>query len=296
MNKILLDGKGKLGNNLISDFIKSGEVFSLSRIGLAEIRWVDWFLRDGMNSNCDGLHISDGRYYTPSLSDKLSYHGVYGGRHEEFFEEYNKGISCSDIQVFWFENGNKLIYDEQVNIFSNLSPDSYKIDCQSLFPTLHHDFWTKSLKGKKVLVVYPFVKTIEMQYQKRDLIWLGEHSGKLPEFDLITYKPVWTLGKDKPHNSWKDSLDFMKDEISNLDFDIALLGCSYYGSPLLHHIKNVMNKSAIYMGGELQVLFGIKGYRWDNDRANNNYNDNWTRTIDEMPSREDLVSDFGAYF
>jgi hypothetical protein len=132
-----------------------------------------------------------------------------------------------------------------------------------------------------------------MQYEKRNLIWAD---GKLPDFELITYKPVWTLGGNRPHSSWKESLDFMKSEIAELDFDIALLGCSHYGIPLVSFIKDSLNKSAIYVGGELQILFGIKGSRWDNwERVNKYYNEHWTRSIDEIPTGHNLM-DGGCYW
>ena len=56
----------------------------------------------------------------------------------------------------------------------------------------------------------------------------------------------------------------MCNDIERLDFDIALLGCGGYGLPLCNFIYKKMNKSAIYVGGGLQLLFGIMGNRWEN--------------------------------
>jgi hypothetical protein len=53
-------------------------------------------------------------------------------------------------------------------------------------------------------------------------------------------------------------------DIAALDFDIALLGCGGYGLPLCNFIKTKLKKSAIYIGGGLQLLFGISGSRWVN--------------------------------
>ena len=75
----------------------------------------------------------------------------------------------------------------------------------------------------------------------------------------------------------------MKDEISNKKFDIALIGCGAYGLPLAGHVKR-LGKIGIHMGGCLQLLFGIKGKRWDNNPSVNKfYNDNWVR-----PSNNDI--------
>lgn len=294
----LLGDKGVKANELISNMLKSEKPFALSRIGLAEVRWVDWFIKGGMNYTCDGFLFS-GSIYSPTLREKLIHNGVYGGTEDYFMNEYIKGISIADLQVFWYHyNGEKLVYDEQINIFKNFSKESIKIDCESLCSYIHPNFWTKQLNGKKVLIVYPFVETIKFQYQKKDLIWTGEHEGKLPDFELITYKPYWSLGSNKPHSSWKETFEKMRDDISKLDFDVAILGCSHYGLPLVSHIKSNMNKTAIYMGGELQILFGIKGGRWDGwEKVNKYYNKNWIRAFDDKPdSYNGFGTDNGCYW
>jgi hypothetical protein len=50
------------------------------------------------------------------------------------------------------------------------------------------------------------------------------------------------------------------------------------------------------MGGELQILFGIKGARWDQwERVTTHYNEHWTRTIDEIPNGHTIM-DGGCYW
>ena len=66
-------------------------------------------------------------------------------------------------------------------------------------------------------------------------------------------------------------------DIKELDFDIALLGCGGYGLPLCNYIKSNLNKSAIYVGGGLQLLFGVMGNRWEN-------NEMWKQIIKENAS------------
>ncbi len=66
-------------------------------------------------------------------------------------------------------------------------------------------------------------------------------------------------------------------EIKELNFDVALVSCGGYGLPICNYIKEQMNKSSIYVGGGLQLLFGVIGNRWLSD-------DNWRRRIMESPS------------
>ena len=105
----------------------------------------------------------------------------------------------------------------------------------------------------------------------------------LPKFELITIKAIQSLsGENKNFRHWFEALDYMKNEINNKEFDIALIGCGAYGLPLAAHVKRI-GKIGIHMGGCLQILFGIKGKRWDNHKIISNlYNVNWVR-----PSEED---------
>ena len=45
-------------------------------------------------------------------------------------------------------------------------------------------------------------------------------------------------------------------------FDVALMGCGGYGLPLAAYIRGNLSRSAIYVGGGLQLMFGITGSRW----------------------------------
>ena len=120
----------------------------------------------------------------------------------------------------------------------------------------------------------------------------------LPEFELRTVTAVQTVAGqiDPRFKSWFDALDYMYDEAMKCDFDIALIGCGAYGFPLAAKLKK-SGKMAIHMGGMLQVLFGIKGKRWDEDPiVSKYYNDSWVRPgEDEKPKSSNVVVD-GCYW
>jgi len=92
--------------------------------------------------------------------------------------------------------------------------------------------------------------------------------------------------------SWDDGLEKHAKEISLKDFDLALVGAGAWSLPLAARIKQ-MGKSAIHMGGEMQLLFGIKGKRWE-DR--NIYNDSRMRPFaEDTPTDVNRVED-GCYW
>ncbi|MCD7889292.1 MAG: hypothetical protein LUG23_05190 [Oscillospiraceae bacterium] len=165
-----------------------------------------------------------------------------------------------------------------------------------LEPWYSENPWTKCLKGKKVLVIHPFTDTIRNQYGKRE--YLFDNPDILPEFELLTLKAVQTISgnRDPRFETWFDALDYMFNEAMKLDFDVALIGCDAYGFPLVAKLKKA-GKKAIHMGGVLQVLFGIKGSRWDNDPVVSSlYNQYWVRPAEnEKPSNYGSVEN-GCYW
>jgi hypothetical protein len=141
-------------------------------------------------------------------------------------------------------------------------PSAKIISLNTLEPYLQKDPWTEILKGKKVLVVHPFNDTIESQYFN-NRIHLFKDQRVLPEFNSFeTIKAVQTIaGNRGKFKDWFEALDYMKGEIDQRDFDVAIIGCGAYGFPLAAHVKR-MGKKAVHLGGATQILFGVKGKRW----------------------------------
>lgn len=158
------------------------------------------------------------------------------------------------------------------------------------------DPWTGALQGKKVLVVHPFRDTILAQYRRREALFPG--SGVLPEFELRVVPAVQTIAgeRDPRFRDWFAALDWMYAEAMRRDFDVAVLGCGAYGLPLAGMLKR-SGKIAIHLGGATQLLFGIKGGRWDSHPVVSRlYNEAWTRPArSERPAKADAVED-GCYW
>ncbi len=190
-----------------------------------------------------------------------------------------------------------LFVDEKV--FKNELSHCKKIEASALNPIFQESPWTIALKGKKVLIVSPFVETIKTQYKNRKLLFRNQNI--LPDFHLKTVKAVLSIANNKTEfKTWFDALESMKKNISEVDFDVALLSCGAYGMPLCTHIKK-MGKKSIYIGGNLQLLFGIKGARWMQwERYRNLFNEHWVfPSIEETPISKNDIQDGikgGAYF
>lgn len=147
--------------------------------------------------------------------------------------------------------------------------------------------WSASLEGLRVLVIHPFAETIRRQFERREKLFENPHV--LPDFDLLTIPAVQSLaGNETGFSTWFDALDWMKAEADKVDYDVALIGAGAYGLPLSAHVKR-RGKTAVHMGGALQILFGIKGKRWDSmPHIARFYNDAWVRPSDAecLPAAE----------
>lgn len=170
---------------------------------------------------------------------------------EQFCELMIHNVSQVDILGSW-------LADEQ--LFEKELTNAEKIHLRLLEPYWAKNHWARALEGKKVLVVHPFAKDIEIQYQKRKLLFKTDI---LPDFQLSTIKAVQSLADEgTAFNDWFEALDYMKAEIDKVDYDICLIGCGAYGFPLAAHVKR-MGKKGFHYGGALQLLFGIRGKRWE---------------------------------
>ena len=172
-----------------------------------------------------------------------------------------------------------------------------KINIEGYYcPFIYDNPWTEALRGKKVLVVHPFSKSIENQYKRRELLF--ENPNVLPEFELITIKAVQTIaGEKSDFPTWFDALKYMEDEISKVDFDIALIGCGAYGMPLAAYVKRI-GKISVHLAGWTQMLFGIYGNRWmvDQPEFAKYVNEYWVKPLpEEVPANYKKVEN-GCYW
>lgn len=145
-----------------------------------------------------------------------------------------------------------------------------------LEPWYYENPWSKALKGKKVLVIHPFSESIERQYKYHDKLF---PNNMIPDFDLHIVKAVQTIAGqvDERFDTWFEALEYMYKECQKVDFDVAIIGCGAYGLPLAAKLKS-HGKQVIHLGGATQLMFGIKGKRWDEiPRISQYYNEFWVR-------------------
>lgn len=241
--------------------IKEGRPFMAGRMGAFEsstVRMVEFGYKNKQKKMLPYLTNNAG--FFPSSLDLLP----------EFSRLYIEALSNCDVIFPMGYKGENYLISKYAKKYIRYYHDFWVNDAD--------DIWNKHLKGKKVLVIHPFAETIKKQYvNNREK--LHKSPDVLPEFDLQVLKAVFTAAgeKDERFSNWFEALDYMHEETKKIDYDIALIGCGAYGFPLASMIKKD-GKIAVHMGGSLQLLFGIKGARWElgEDKGSDLYNEYWT--------------------
>ncbi len=173
--------------------------------------------------------------------------------------------------------------------------DAVKVRLEDLEPYYHALPWSEALEGKTVLVIHPFEESITAQYKKRALLFKNQLI--LPNFTLKTIKAVQSVANNKSEFAdWFQALEYMKNKINETEFDIAIIGSGAYGFPLAAHAKRV-GKKAIHLGGAVQILFGIRGKRWDEHKfISRLINEHWKRPEKSEVPPNHIKHDGGSYW
>jgi len=200
---------------------------------------------------------------------------------EQFCELMIDDLSNVDILGSWLK---------EESFFKSELATAKKVMLEDLEPFFTPNPWTRALENKKVLVVHPFAETIKNQYLRREKLFDND---LLPNFELEVITAVQSIaGQKTEFADWFAALDSMKEQISRRNFDVCILGCGAYGFPLASFIKN-MGKQSIHMGGSTQLLFGIKGRRWEQFIVYpyaNLFNEYWVRPNEsETPQQAKAV-------
>jgi hypothetical protein len=264
------------GNNKISELIDSPFPLMVCRFGSVEIDCVRNYLQiEEFNiSNRFNKYIrlikGDYNYWHEYVKKTMHNNAGFFPATDEFLARFAKlfisNISNIDVLGVW---------TNEKYFHKNYCPEAATVPLKSIEPYYFNNPWSKKLQGKKVLVIHPFEESIKNQYKNRHFLF--DNKNILPDFELQTIKAVQSIANNKTEfKDWFEAYDFMCEEILKKDFEIAIIGAGAYGMLLASFVKSIGKKS-IHMAGATQILFGIRGKRWDilNKFVQNLYNDYW---------------------
>jgi hypothetical protein len=291
VSRIKPKGKSEIGNydhaeyayqeasDLIKKTLEKNKPCMIARFGSGELNCVSQYRNANLGSEKYMRYIlgeiDSYRIHQPNFQQAFFNAGIFPVSDStliRFAELMLKDMREVDILGSWVK---------EEKLFKSELEQAKRIRLPDIEPYYHSYPWSACLKDKDVLVIHPFADTINQQYKKRE--YLFTDSDVLPEFNLKTIKAVQSIaGQETDFADWFEALDHMKNQISQTSFDVAIIGCGAYGFPLAAHVKRI-GKKAVHIGGATQILFGIKGARWNNHEfISSLYNEYWT-----TPSKEE---------
>ena len=275
------------GNQMIRERLCANERFIAGRGGDAELLIVEDIINSVPPRARQWPRRHSGIY--PETSESLQ---VFG----DIYYQAMRSLSSRDLFAFFDHR----IQVEDIVLPLTLSKSVGLIHEDALSPFFSPENpWSSCLRNKTVLIVHPFVDTIKCQLARRELIF--PHSpNTLPPFRVKFVKSFQCIGEQPlPHRDWNETMHATMRLVDGVGhFDVALIAAGSYGLPLAVYCKSVKKASAIVVGGSLQLLFGIRGMRWDglypsgfkypmydtNGSMQTMYNSNWI-----YPLRSDTV-------
>jgi len=204
---------------------------------------------------------------------------------KKYGEMYLDSFKNCEIYTGWDKKGGDYVYGgirTSHEYIDNLCRTNLKVwaHCLDIFEYMHCDkIWTTALRGKKVLIVSSFIKSIKAQIEKRKIY----PKELFPDCEFLFIKPPQTNGN---HISleWDRELELFNERLSKVgDYDVALVSAGGYGNLISNEIYK-QGKGAIYVGGVLQTYFGIIGNRWLVEKLapmKMFMNERWVRPLEE---------------
>jgi hypothetical protein len=244
---------------------------------------------------CQSLFMNS---YSPVLERNA---GIYGDQ-DAWKIQYTRAIRQADCLALGWYKPTAALERKVIEGWNGIEVSLRSLEPYYVEPGKR---WTNCLKGKKVCVVTSFAKTARKQLEKRELLWKDVDT-LLPSTTLWSFVPTGyapSLAQGRASWSdfdditcWSDAVDYCVKEVMKNDPDIVLLGCGGLAMVIGAELKR-RGKKCMVLGGAIQVLFGIKGGRWEkHDVIGKLWNEHWVWPSEEETPAGSSEVEGGCYW
>lgn len=215
----------------------------------------------------------------------------------EFSVKYIEALRAADMicemRAHWFPF-------EKNFLQSNANENASRVFAETvgdlelfLDPRTRNKSWFASLECRKILIVHSFADDMKRQYE------LGVFD--YPKFESIEFfKAPNTQAEptDSFTTTWSGELAKATERIARIDFEIALIGCGGYSSPIALFCKKTLKKKAVVIGGYLQLYFAISGKRWQEQAKDRGFSidSKWIKPSEHNRPKNWKSIEGGAYW
>jgi hypothetical protein len=288
-----IDGRSVIsatrGNDAIYRRVADEVIFSCGKIGDSELRVLKRFIE---SKNVDTF------FRTVSRGHELEYlhrnAGVFPVERDELVRwahTYLEAVASMDVLGVWNDQ-------RESQLIARFATDAELVSMRALEPYYHAPPWSSALKGRRVLVVSPFRLSILRQWAKGGKMLFPSCPDILPEFDIdIVQSPFSACLVAPVDATWHAALERLSEDIALRQFDVCLIGAGAWSLPLAAFVTRRLRRTAVHLGGATQILFGLRGRRWDSaDVGRRFYNAAWTRPLPEERPEHTWKSEWSAYW
>lgn len=273
---------GQLGHDVIRALVARG-TGAAGKIGESELGGLVSYLH----------HVDSTGFasrWTPRSRRLYTNAGVFPDNvlaYNAFARAMQANLSHLDALAVWYNPG-------EAKVVRHFAPQANLVGLTCLEPHLWKDPWFGLLRNKRVLMITPFVDTVRSQFEHLTSVWSKKPEMAVP-FDLLTLRtPFCAAIAASPYPDWQSGLDQLRSDMDRMNFDVAIIGAGAWSIPLAVHAK-LQGRIGIHLGGATQLLFGIRGKRWDvNPKHSPFINDAWVRPT-ERPVLLTTIED-GCYW
>jgi hypothetical protein len=280
------------GNLMLLDHVANNRPIAAGKIGDTELEVLVKF---------EAFRDDPGAFFRSITDDGHEFEllylncGVFPKREDiltRWTNTYLEAVSNMDLLGVWYNKG-----EEQ--IVTKYATSAALTTITAVEPYYHESPWTQALEGKRVLVVSPFEDSILRQrarFSGRDLF--PDNPAVFPNFELTVVRSPFSAALVAPnHKDWHAALAHMEARIAAVDFDVCLVGAGAYSLPICSFVRTDLRRSAVHLGGAMQIFFGIKGRRWDaHPTISKLFNENWARPLAHERPKRRWKNDGGAYW
>lgn len=274
---------GEAAQTLLARKIEEDKGCLIARVGETEARATVHFLRHRLAAPLDQLP------YGNALLSKLrlgaGFFPVNNDTVDQLARLYLSAVADISVYAAWTPHDALLC-----------PPQARRVRLIDLDPFFTQRRWTMALEGRRVCIVSPFVDTMRTQYPLRNKYF---PTPVIPAMDLTYVRaPMTQCETDTSGQNWYDNLTNLTDSVLSTGAEVVIIGAGAYGLPLGAAVSR-QGMTAIVLGGSTQLLFGIKGARWENDRQYRAmFNEHWVRPseLERPPGYQNLEIKGGAYW
>ena len=291
-------------NEFVSNAIENSTPFSIGKVGQIEAETILSF-QQGILQSRQAFGTKQSKPEPRITKQIYENAGVFpndNGGIEVFSRLYQHAMSACDILSVsypWLIPG----WGEHLGICRGSKTNQISCRISATEPFFVHNPFTRQLAHKKVTVITPFADSFKKQIKKRTEIWGDRADDFLPKTTSWTFiKSPLSAGIMEPvDDDWESMIQRLVRECFPSDKeiewpDVILAGCGPGGLCLCQEAKE-RGRVGVSMGGGLQILFGVRGKRWDeNKKFQKFFNDAWIRPSGEERPPENIRVERGCYW